>query len=341
MTRNKHLMPADRLEIEHGLRHGLSIRKIASKIGKHPSTIAREIRARSVPSDKGAFGRVTNRCVSRRVCDRRQLCEHRPDCGRAVGLSSLNSVCPDSRGDCAKLATPPYVVMDAAEAQCVLRKRHYLYRPLKQATVISCARQGANITEGNSRARRARQPLDRRAVRHHILNHPTASTSMKTVYRYIGRLAARQKRGHVARLLAQAQIPKTIEHKIDTAPPDELSRLPGVHGRDTDRRVVEMIPRTIGGKVPSRSCSETATSCSPSSAITTTRSPHRLLCPLVVVGRSDLFRRLFPVLLTDNGPEFSNPARWNAPRRRHAHAPVLLRSLRLRKAPRATTSWYA
>ena len=45
MAKNKHLTDADRLEIEHGLRHGLSIKKIAAKIGKHHSTVAREVLA--------------------------------------------------------------------------------------------------------------------------------------------------------------------------------------------------------------------------------------------------------------------------------------------------------
>ena len=37
MATSKHLTDAERLEIEHGLRHGLSIKKIAAKIGKHHS----------------------------------------------------------------------------------------------------------------------------------------------------------------------------------------------------------------------------------------------------------------------------------------------------------------
>ena len=65
MAKKRHLTDLERLEIEHGLRHSLSLKKIAAKIGKHHSTIAREICARSVASDKGAFGRVTNRCASR------------------------------------------------------------------------------------------------------------------------------------------------------------------------------------------------------------------------------------------------------------------------------------
>jgi IS30 family transposase len=58
MAKKKHLTDLDRLEIEHGLRHSLSLKKIAAKVGKHHSTIAREILARSVASDKGAYGRV-------------------------------------------------------------------------------------------------------------------------------------------------------------------------------------------------------------------------------------------------------------------------------------------
>ena len=53
MAKNKHLTDLERLEIEHALKQGTSLKKIAAKIGKHHSTVAREIRARSVVSDKG------------------------------------------------------------------------------------------------------------------------------------------------------------------------------------------------------------------------------------------------------------------------------------------------
>ena len=36
MAKNKHLTDAERLEIEHGLRHGLSLKKIAAGIGQAP-----------------------------------------------------------------------------------------------------------------------------------------------------------------------------------------------------------------------------------------------------------------------------------------------------------------
>ena len=64
MNRYTHLTDANRLQIEHGLRNNSSIRKIAALIGKHHSTVAREILARRVESLKGAAGRITNRPVA-------------------------------------------------------------------------------------------------------------------------------------------------------------------------------------------------------------------------------------------------------------------------------------
>ena len=57
----KHLTDLERLEIEHALKQRKPIKQIACETGKSPRTVSREIRSRSVPSDKGAFGHVTNR----------------------------------------------------------------------------------------------------------------------------------------------------------------------------------------------------------------------------------------------------------------------------------------
>ena len=80
MAKKKHLTDACRLLIEHMLKEGASLARIAVKIGKHPATITREIRKRSVNSDKGAAGRPTNRCVHRKTCKKSQLCLDKPDC---------------------------------------------------------------------------------------------------------------------------------------------------------------------------------------------------------------------------------------------------------------------
>ena len=56
------------LEIEHALRPGMLLKKTADKLGKHHSPLSREVISRRVASDKGAFGRITNRCVRRTLC---------------------------------------------------------------------------------------------------------------------------------------------------------------------------------------------------------------------------------------------------------------------------------
>ena len=52
MAKNKHLTDLDRLQIQHGLLHRNSIKKIAFDLGKSSTTISREIRKRAVSSNK-------------------------------------------------------------------------------------------------------------------------------------------------------------------------------------------------------------------------------------------------------------------------------------------------
>ena len=69
-----HLTLADRSEIENGLRSNRKFSAIARSLKKARSTVMREILSHRVPSDKGAKGRVTNRCINRSRCNRKYLC---------------------------------------------------------------------------------------------------------------------------------------------------------------------------------------------------------------------------------------------------------------------------
>ncbi len=322
MTRNKHLTDADRLEIEHSLRHGLSIKKIAAKIGKHHSTVAREICARSLASNKGAFGRLTNRCVSRRSCEKRQLCMDRPDCVKRCSACRLcNSVCPDFREEvCAKLATPPYVCNGCDdESRCVLRKRYYLHNPAqkKYRDLLVSAREGANITEDELCALDTLvSPLIRQgqSVHHILTNHPDRfDLHEKTVYRYIAGGLLRAKNGDMPRICSlKPRTHKPVEHKIDTK--CRLGRtyadFQAFIAASSEVRVVEMdsLIGRVGGKVL---LTLLFRDCSLMLAFLRERNDSQSVIDafarLWTLAGPDLFRRLFPVLLTDNGSEFSNP----------------------------------
>ena len=322
MAKNKHLTDTDRLEIEHGLRHGLSIRKIAAKIGKHHSTVAREIRARSVPSDKGAFGRITNRCVSRSSCTRQQLCEDKPDCVRRCSTCRLcNSVCPDFQEQvCTRLTAAPYVCNGCPdERTCVLRKQYYIHHPAqnKYRDLLVRTREGANITEDELRALDALvSPLVRQgqSVHHILTQHPDRfDLHEKTVYRYIAGGLLRAKNGDMPRVCSlKPRTRKPVEHKIDTK--CRLGRsyadFQAFIAAAPDTRVVEMdsVIGRVGGKV-------LLTLLFRDSSLMLAFLRDRNDSQSVIDAFSllwehagpDLFRRLFPVLLTDNGSEFSNP----------------------------------
>ena len=322
MAKYKHISDLERLEIEHALRQGASLKKIAAKIGKHHSTVAREILARSVASDKGAFGRVTNRCVSRLSCDRRQLCADKPDCVKRCSACRLcNSACQAFSEDaCPKLAAPPYICNGCKdEPVCVLRKRYYLHNPAHKnyRDILVDSREGANIMEDELLALDALvSPLVKggQSVHHVLTNNPDLfSINEKTVYRYIAGGLLRAKNGDMPRVcMLKPRSRKSVEHKIDTkcrvgrTYPD----FQAFTATAPNARVVEMdsVIGRVGGKVlltlMFRDCGLMLAFLRDRNDSQSVIDAFTLLWEL---AGQDLFRRLFPILLTDNGSEFSNP----------------------------------
>ncbi len=329
MAKNKHLTDAERLEIEHGLRHGLSLKKIAEKIGKHRSTVAREILARSVSSDKGAYGRLTNRCASRNSCERSQLCADKPDCVRRCARCRLcNSACPAYEEEvCPKLAAPPYVCNGCGEeSRCVLRKRYYMHNPAHKnyRDILVASREGANITQGELLDLDGLlSPLVRggQSVHHVIANNPDRfSVNEKTVYRYVAGGLLRAKNGDMPRVCSlRPRARKPVEHKVDTRcrVGRTYADFQAFTAANPGARVAEMdsVIGRVGGKVLLtllfRDCGLMLAFLRGRNDSQSVIDAFALLWEL---AGPDLFRRLFPVLLTDNGSEFSNPlALENAP----------------------------
>lgn len=322
MEKNKHLTDSERLEIEHGLRHGLSLKKIAGKIGKHHSTVAREIRARSLASDKGAFGRLTNRCASRRSCAKHQLCMDQPDCVRRCSHCRLcNSICPEFVEEvCSKLTSPPYVCNGCEEeSRCILRKRYYLHNPAQKnyRELLVTTREGANITEDELSALDALvSPLVRQgqSVHHILTNHPDRfDLNEKTVYRYIAGGLLRAKNGDMPRICSlKPRSRKPVEHKIDTKcrVGRSYADFQAFTAAAPDTRVVEMdsVIGRVGGKVL---LTILFRDCGLMLAFLRDRNDSQSVIDafarLWTLAGPELFRSLFPVLLTDNGSEFSNP----------------------------------
>ena len=73
-----HLTLADRSETGNALRSNRRFSAIARSLKKARSTVMLEILSHRIPSDKGAKGNATNRCITCCECDRKYLRAVRP-----------------------------------------------------------------------------------------------------------------------------------------------------------------------------------------------------------------------------------------------------------------------
>ena len=323
MAKNKHLANEERSQIEHLLGGKKSIKEIARILGKSTSTISREIKKHSVPSDKSAVGRIRNRCIYRRSCTKFYLCEDKPDCNkqRCSVCSLCNSVCPDFVEEvCQQLSFPPYVCNGCGtEHRCTLKKRYYLHRPAQKAyqELLVESRAGVNISEEELlRLDEFISPLIRRgqSIHHVFATNPDEFTcSEKTIYRYVNGclLSARNiDLPRVCRLKPRKS--KPVEYKVDKqcrtgrSYDDFLAYM----NLKPDTAVVEMdtVEGEKGGSVlltiHFRSCSFMLAFLRERNTSQSVINVFR--CLYAILGL-EAFRRLFPLLLTDNGTEFSNP----------------------------------
>ena len=321
MSKNKHMSSEERMQIEYWLKAGVSIKAIAAELGRSTSTISREIRARSIPSKKSAYGRIANRCLLRNGCIKRQLCDNKPDCTRRCSNCKLcNSLCPDFNEEvCLRLYEPPYVCNGCLdERNCTLRKRYYIHGKAHEAyrEMLVESRTGANITEDELiELDNFISPLLKRgqSVHHIAANNPDElNVSEKTIYRYVAGNLLTAKNIDMPRVCRiKPRKTKPVQHKVDSACrirrtyPEFLRFV-----EETDSAVVEMdsVIGRIGGKVLLTLMFK---SCDFMIALIRDRNTSQSVIDWFDWMYTELgaasFKAMFPVLLGDNGSEFSNP----------------------------------
>lgn len=321
MAKNKHLTDSERLQIEQWLKDGVSIKQIALKLSKSTSTISREIRSRTTTSDKYAPYRIHNRCVKRDSCQKRYLCDDKPNCTKRCSTCNLCSeLCEDYQEQiCYKLYEPPYVCNGCSdEHQCILRKKYYLHQKAHDAyreTLVE-SRLGANITEDELLTLdEIVSPLIKRgqSVHHIVANNPDQfEISEKSIYRYVagGLLKARNiDMPRVCRIKPRKS--KPVEHKIDSG-----CRIGRTYNdflafkEKSDVSVVEIdsVIGRVGGKVLLTIMFK---SCDLMFAFirdrNTSQSVIDIFNSMYELMGADRFKVMFPVIVADNGSEFSNP----------------------------------
>jgi IS30 family transposase len=321
MAKKTHLTDAERLQIEILLKQRCPLNRIAQQVGKSKSTISREIQKRARESEKFASHYPHNRCAKRRDCQRVQLCQDKPNCTRRCSLCNrCNKICPMFEEEvCLKLFEPPYVCNGCSdESRCVLKKRYYLHKQAHEAyrEMLVESRQGANITEDELlELDRFVSPLIKKgqSVSHIFANNPDKfNLSEKSVYRYVAGGLLQADNLDMPRVVRfKPRKSKPIEHKIDSG--CRIGRNYLDYGKFIEESGVQAVEMDTvkGGTSGKVLLTLMFKSCDFMLAFLRDRNTSQTVIDrfnwLYELLGKDVFKTLFPVILTDNGSEFSNP----------------------------------
>lgn len=317
-----HLTISERLKIECFLKEGRSFQEIACLLGKARSTIVREVQKHKVESLKPGYHRIPNRCINRRQCQLKHVCP-KIHCYRQCSTCSIcNDFCTQFREEvCTKLQYPPYVCNGCKEENsCSLKKQFYIHDAAEKAyqKMLIESRSGANITEAE------RLFLDSQIYRgtlnglsvHHILvtDGDKITVGEKTVYRYINAGLLRTKRGDMPRsCMLKPRKRKVVEHKVD-----KKCRIGRTYAdfevftkSNPDTATVEM--DSVLGHPGGKTLLTLQFNCCGMMWLflrerNTSQSVIDIFNNLEEILGFNTFLNLFPVILTDNGSEFSNPS---------------------------------
>ncbi len=324
MAKYKHLTMSERIEIYSLLKQDKSIRKIAKALNRDPTTIAKEIKKHLEVKETGCGGRPFNQCKHSDRCTKTGVCGARWCLDFCYKCSKCNSVCKEFEEQiCERLIKAPYCCNGCSKTRsCHYRKRFYRANIAQNEYRhnLSESRKGFYIRKAE--AKRMEQIISKpilhgQSVHHVYLAHKDEITvSERTIYTYIDGGVFKLKNIDLPRKVRYRPRRKKIEHKIDK------------HCRE-GRTYEDYIEFMRGNPVPVIQMDTVKGGISGKVLLTlhfvasgfmlailrdanTSRSVIQAISRLDAVLGRELFKKLFPVLLTDNGCEFSNPMRIEA-----------------------------
>ena len=320
MTKHKHLTMDERYKIQNMLDARESFSSIAKHIGRDRSTISKEIRNHISFKKSGCIGKPFNDCTRRTTCMRYDCAKGCTRCkGRFCG-DCITHCAKYEKEICTRHISKPYVCNGCSKrSRCTLEKRMYsasaAYQEYK--LLLRETRQGVTITEEEA------QSLDRfisplilngQSIHHIVKTNPgEVMYSEKTIYNYMdaGLFSARN-----------IDLPRKVRFRPrksnhDIVKVDKKCRIGRTYNdfkaymkEHPDTPLVEMdsVIGTIGGK-----CLLTVHFVGSSFMLAFLRERNTSASVTALFNRlygklgHERFVKLFPVVLTDNGSEFSDP----------------------------------
>lgn len=322
-TRTGQMTFSDRVEIEIALcNSGTKISDIAKKLGRHPSTISREIKENRT-FIQGTYP-YRNDCIRSKTCTQQHVCgdeECRKKCVVCRIKDCHQYCCQYQQRYCSKLHKPPYVCNCCSRKPRCVNERYVYSAKHAQAAVDrrrSESRQHPHVQGEELQALDALvtklvmqgQPL----VHIYGAHKDEIPVSLRSLYTYVDRrnltirnLDLRRKTKYKPRKKGKSDLLpgfKNQEYRRGRTYDDYLDYMNDKQGeivvemdtvrgcREAGKRLLTMIFRRNSVMLLFLMPDGTAD------------SVHRVFDYLEYGLGIDVFRRLFPVILTDNGSEF-------------------------------------
>ena len=318
-----HLTEQDRHMIANLLNAGLSPLAIAHKLKRAHSTITRELRKHRREDEENQKHKK-NFCNRRLICHKRSLCKIPP--GNCPGrcsqckLIECRKYCDEYEEEvCTKLDRPPFVCNGCPDLKNC-RKRKFFYQAVTaekayQDLLHEC-RKGIDVSEAEIRQYNEliRHGGHNGQSLHHIMSahKDVFQKCSKSIYNYFNQGVFSLPRGEMPRMcMRKPRKVEKIRHKVDPKCRSgrtladyekyclEHPNLPTVQ--------MDSVIGSVGGKVLLTLQFE----CGMMLAwLRDTNNSQSVIDYFDMQERKfgpERFRRMFPIILTDNGPEFSNP----------------------------------
>lgn len=311
MCNNKHLTLDDRLIIERELFFNSSFKKIAKLINKDCTTISKEIRNHIMYRNSGAVGRPFFDCVNRYNCPY-----------KIKGVRCNTKMCPHYKKEvCFKLSKPPYVCNGCPKRNvCTLSKQlynaAYANREYKENLIETRSGIVINQNEINNLNDILVPLVSERGQSIHqayINNSNKIMYSEKTIYKIIDLGLLEVRNIDLPRKVRFRQkVKNNTTYKIDKECftnrkyEDFIEYL----NINPDTSIVQM--DTVIGKQGGK-CLLTIHFVNTSFMLAFLREHNDAQSVIDIFNNIqntlsiDKFKELFPLILTDNGSEFSNP----------------------------------
>ena len=322
-SNQKHLTLSDRITIEQSLNAGASFKSIAKQLHKDPTTISKEVKKHRTIKTRKDNTRIiacdnSKECVVKNLCSKSNCFDLCKNCSKYI---NCRTVCIHYKTKtCGKLKKAPYVCNNCKSLNsCTYERWIYIskYADDCYRELLSSSREGINQTpESMQKIDKLVSPLilKGQSLSHIYSTHSKdISCARRTLYKYIDnqvltarnidlprkvKYKPRKKNISNPRLNRKYRINKTyadFTKLIEDNPNTQVVEMDTVEGQKGGKVLLTMLFRNSTFMLAFL-MDEKSQKC-----------VNQVFNSLQNKLGLEVFQKLFPVILTDNGAEFQNP----------------------------------